>query len=68
MEEEEEKKRRREEEKKRGRRRREKEKEKKKEEGRREVQEFKVWILIKGICVWKYLIGTMCLECVRNCV
>ena len=60
-----------EEEKKRGRRRREEEKEKKKEEGRREVQEFKVWILVKelyGICVWKYLIETMCLECVRNCV
>ena len=36
-----------EEEKKRGRRRREEEKEKKKEEGRREVQEFKVWILVQ---------------------
>ena len=42
-------------EKKRGRRRREEKKEKKKEEGRRDVQEFKVWILVKelyGICVW----------------
>ena len=60
-----------EEENKRRRRRREEEKEKKKEEGRREVQVFKVWILVKelyGICVWKYLIETMCLECVRNCV
>ena len=41
-----------EEEKKRGRKRREEEK---KKEGRREVQEFKVWILVKelyGICVW----------------
>ena len=45
-----------EEEKKRGRRRRgEEKKKKKKEEGRREVQEFKVWILVKElceICVW----------------
>ena len=44
-----------EEEKKRGRRRREEEKKKKKEEGRREVQEFKAWILVKElyrICVW----------------
>ena len=60
-----------EEEKKRGRRIREEEKEKKKEKGRREVKEFKVWILVKElyeICVWKYLIETMCLECVRNCV
>ena len=59
-----------EEEKKKGRRRKE-DKEKKKEEGRKEVQEFQVWILVKelyGICVWKYLIETICLECVRNCV
>ena len=36
--------------KKRGRRRREEErKKKKKEEGRREVQEFKVWILVKDL-------------------
>ena len=51
-----------EEEKKKG-RRREEEKEKKKEEGRKEVQEFKVWILVKelyGIHVWKYLIETIC--------
>ena len=33
----------------------EEEEKKKKEKGRREVQEFKVWILVKelyGICVW----------------
>ena len=44
-----------EEEKKRGRRRREEGKKKKKEEGRGEVQEFKVWILVKdlyGIELW----------------
>ena len=38
---------------------------------RREVQEFKVWILVNelyGICAWKYLIETMYLEWVRNCV
>ena len=42
-------------EKKRGRRRREEEKKKENEEGRREVQEFQVWILVKelyGICVY----------------
>ena len=47
----------------------EEEEEKKRE--RREVQEFKVWILVNelyGICAWKYLIETMCLEWVRNCV
>ena len=38
-----------EEEKKRGRRRKEEEKKKKMEEGRREVQEFKVWILVKDL-------------------
>ena len=55
-----------EEEKKRGKRRREEEKEKKKEEGKREAQEFKVWLLVKElyeICVWNTW-----LELFRTCM
>ena len=43
----------------------------KKEEGRREVQEFKVWILVKelyGICAWKYLIETVFRMCKELCL
>ena len=47
-------------------RRGEEEKIREEEEGRKEGEKKK--LLRYGICVWKYLIETMCLECVRNCV